>query len=183
MEIRLAATTDDAGADEVRRDELDMVIVSRFGVAHPRAAPGLREWRLVSDSLRVCVPLDHPLASAPGCAMSRLWDEPWVVSPGTTLGRFTLGLCATAGFEPRVVATVSDVSTAIGLVGLGWGVTIAPELTPAAGGAQFVRVPLEGQTIERHTVVIVRDGDHLSPRISATISAMLAISSQIAGDG
>ena len=182
MEIKLAATTDEAGADEVRRDELDMAIVSRYGVAEPQTAAGLRSWVLGHDVLQLCAPLGHRLAGRRSCEMSDLKDEAWIVSPGTRLGQLTMSLCAIAGFEPRVVATVNDVSTATGLVGFGWGITIAPQLTPAARGAEFIRIPLEGTEIVRHTVVIVRDGDHLSPRIAATIEAMLALSAEI-GEG
>ncbi|MCU1681418.1 MAG: DNA-binding transcriptional regulator, LysR family [Amycolatopsis sp.] len=176
MEIRLAATTDEAGADAVRRDQLDMVIVSRYGAAHPRTAPGLREWVLGHDPLRLCVPADHPLANRRSCTMAQLHDESWVVCPNSTLGQLTLSLCITAGFEPRVTATVNDIGTAIGLVGVGWGVTIAPELTPAGAEAKLVRLPIDGLDTLRHNVVIVRDGEHLSPRIAAVIAAVRGVS-------
>jgi DNA-binding transcriptional LysR family regulator len=175
MEIRLAATTDEAGADAVRRDQLDIVIVSRYGAAHPRTAPGLREWVLGHDPLRLCVPADHPLASARSCAMAQLRDESWIVCPDSTLGRLTMSLCTTAGFEPRLAATVNDIGTAIGLVGIGWGVTIAPELTPAGSEAKLVRLPIEGLDTVRHNVLIVRDGEHLSPRIAAAIAAVRSV--------
>lgn len=77
MEIRLVATTDEAGGDEVRRDQLDMVIMSRYGVAHPRTAPGLREWVLGHD----------PCACA--CRRTTRWRGPptarWL-SCGTSRG-------------------------------------------------------------------------------------------------
>jgi DNA-binding transcriptional LysR family regulator len=176
MEIRLVATTDEAGADAVRRDQLDMVIVSRYGAAHPRTAPGLREWVLGHDALRLCVPADHPLASAPSCTMAQLRDESWIVCPESTLGRLTMSLCTTASFEPRLAATVNDIGTAIGLVGIGWGVTIAPELTPVGAEAKLVRIPIDGLDTLRHSVVIVRDGEHLYPRIAAAIAAVRAVS-------
>jgi DNA-binding transcriptional LysR family regulator len=176
MEIRLAATTDESGADAVRRDKLDMVIVSRYGAARPRTAPGLREWVLGHDALRLCVPADHPLAGARGCTMAQLRDESWIVCPDSTLGRLTMGLCVTAGFEPRLTATVNDIGTAIGLVGIGWGVTIAPELTPVGTEAKLARLPIEGLDTLRHSVVIVRDGEHLYPRIAAAIAAVRAVS-------
>jgi DNA-binding transcriptional LysR family regulator len=176
MEIRLAATTDEAGADAVRRDQLDMVIVSRYGAAHPRSAPGLREWVLGHDALRLCVPADHPLANAPSCAMAQLRDESWIVCPDSTLGRLTMSLCVTAGFEPRLAATVNDIGTAIGLVGIGWGVTIAPERTPVGAEAKLVRIPIDGLDTLRHSVVIVRDGEHLYPRIAAAIAAVRSVS-------
>jgi len=176
MEIRLAATTDEAGADAVRRDQLDMVIVSRYGAAHPRTAPGLREWVLGHDALRLCVPADHPLANAPSCTMAQLRDESWIVCPESTLGRLTMSLCTTASFEPRLAATVNDIGTAIGLVGIGWGVTIAPDLTPVGTEAKLVRIPIDGLDTLRHSVVIVRDGEHLYPRIAAAIAAVRAVS-------
>jgi DNA-binding transcriptional LysR family regulator len=176
MELRLAATTDEAGAEAVRRDQLDMVIVSRYGAAHPRTAPGLREWVLGHDALRLCVPADHPLANAPSCTMAQLRDESWIVCPESTLGRLTMSLCTTAGFEPRLAATVNDIGTAIGLVGIGWGVTVAPDLTPVGSEAKLVRIPIDGLDTLRHSVVIVRDGEHLYPRIAAAIAAVRAVS-------
>lgn len=178
MEIRLAAITDEDGADALRRDQLDMVIVSRYGAAHPGTPPGLREWVLGHDPLRLCVPEDHPLAHAPSARMAPLRDESWIVCPNTVLGRLTMSLCTTAGIEPRIAATVNDIGSAIGLVAIGWGITIAPELTPSASGAPLARIPIEGLDTLRHNVVIVRDGDHLSPRIAAAIEAVRAVSAE-----
>src|ERR1700677_3144202 len=72
MEIRLTAITDETGADAVRRDELDMVILPRYGDNRTPTGQGLREWALGQDPLTLCVPPDHPLAGAGVCAMARL---------------------------------------------------------------------------------------------------------------
>jgi len=178
LEIRLAAITDEAGAQAVRRDQLDMVIVSRYGAAQPRTASGLREWVLGQDPLRLCVPADHPLASAQSAAMAQLRNESWIMCPDSRLGQLTMSLCITAGFEPKLAATVDDIGTAIGLVGIGWGITIAPELTPAGTEAKLARLPIDGLDTVRHSVVIVRDGEHLSPRIAAAIAAVRAVSAE-----
>ena len=176
MEIRLTAITDETGADAVRRDELDMVILPRYGDNRAPTGQGLREWALGQDPLTLCVPPDHPLAGAGVCAMARLADEPWVLSPNTTLGRLVTSMCVTAGFQPRLAATVNDAGTAIGLVGIGWGITIAPELTPPSPGAEVSRRRITGVDAVRHSVLIVRDGEHLSPRMAAAISAVRAVS-------
>jgi molybdate transport repressor ModE-like protein len=178
LEIRLAATTDEDGADEVRRGNLDMVILSRFGAPHPRAVLGLREWILGSDPLRLCVPPDHRLASVEEVEIGDLHDEPWIFCPTDALGRLTMSLCATAGFEPMLAASVNDVGTAVGLAGIGWGITIAPELTPSNTERPVARVPLTGVSTHRHSVLVVRDGEHLSPRISAAVAAVREISDQ-----
>jgi DNA-binding transcriptional LysR family regulator len=172
MEVRLVATTDDIGGDEVRRERLDMVIVSRFGAAHPKTAPGLREWILSHDPLRVCVPVGHRLADAEVCTLAQLRDEPWIVCPSSMLGRLTINLCITAGFEPNLAATVNDIGTAIDLVGAGWGVTIAPEMTPVGPEVPVVRIPVAGVDTLRYSILIVRDGDHLSPHMKTAIDAV-----------
>jgi DNA-binding transcriptional LysR family regulator len=179
MEIRLAAVSDEEGPDAVHRDQLDLVIISRYGNAREAARPGLREWVLGHDPLRLCVPVDHPLAGAAGCEMSRLADEPWVMCPDTSLGRLVRAMCVAAGFQPKVAATVQDVGTAISLVAIGWGITIAPELTPSGTPAPLARLPVTGIDTIRYTVLIARDGEHLSPRLAAAISAVRAVSAEL----
>jgi hypothetical protein len=111
--------------------------------------------------------------------MARLAGEPWIMCPGTALGRLVRSMCIAAGFQPRVAATVHDVGTAISLVGIGWGITIAPLLTPAATPAPVVRLPIDGVDTNRYSVLIVRDGEHLSPRMAATISAVRSVSAEL----
>jgi len=172
LEITLAATTDAEGADEIRLGNLDVVILSRFGATPGPAEPGLRQWVLGHDALRLCVPHGHRLAAADSCSVADLRDEPWVISPRTPLGQLTLNMCAVAGFRPTIAATVEDVAAAIGLVNVGWGVTIAPELTPAGRDATLRRIPLPGVWAFRHTVLLARDGEQESPAIAAVIAAV-----------
>jgi molybdate transport repressor ModE-like protein len=178
MQIRLVATTDEDGGNEVLRGHLDMVILSRYGSGRVRRVEGLREWVLGNDALRLCVPQEHRLAGASECAMAELQDEAWIMLSTGTLGQLAMTMCLTAGFQPNMAATVNDVGTAIGLVGIGWGVTIAPELTPAGPDSKVARIPIAGLDTVRHSVLIVRDGEHESPRIAAAIDAVRAVSAQ-----
>ncbi|MDX6253973.1 MAG: hypothetical protein QOJ11_307 [Frankiales bacterium] len=155
-----------------------MVIVSGFGRVRPLGGRGLREWVLGHDALRLRVAAAHRLAGATSCHMSDLRDEAWIVCPGSVLGQLTTTLCVTAGFQPVLAATVNDIGTAMGLVGIGWGVTIAPELTPVGSELPIARIPIVGVDTLRHSVLIVRDGEHLSPRLAAAIAAVRAVSAQ-----
>ena len=181
MEIRLASTTDETGPEAVRRDQLDMVIISRYGDSHGPTAPGLREWVLGHDPLRLCVPAGHPLADSVSCGMDQLRDAAWVMVPDSSLGRLVASMCAIAGYQPRVAATVDDVGTALGLVGMNWGITIAAELTPATVDAQVVRLRIAGLDTVRYNVLVARDGEHLSPRMAAVISAVRAVAAELPG--
>ena len=170
--ITLAATTDLRGPEEVRQGTLDMAMLSTFGVFPGSCGPGLREWVLGRDALRLCVPDGHRLAEAETAALTDLADEPWVLSPSTPLGQLTLGLCKAAGFDPTVVATVDDVATALGLVSVGWGVTIAPDLTPVGPGQRIVRLALPEVGASRHSVLVIRDGEQESPEIATVVEAV-----------
>lgn len=174
LEIQLVATTNEAGADEVLRDHLDMVILSRFGAASPRPVPGLRQWTLGHDTLHLYVPGGHRLAHAEVCHIEDLCDDAWIVCPTSTLGRLTMTLCITAGFRPTIAATVHDIGTAIGLVGIGWGITIAPRLTPFRPDLDVVRVPVAGLKAVRQSVLIIRDGEQELPRIAAAVAEVRA---------
>ena len=100
LEITLRSVTDLHGAEEVRRGQLDMVILSTFGASPPLPETGLRHWVLSRDPLLLCAPTKHPLAALDSCAVEQLRDEPWVVCQDNPLGTLVLGLCTAAGFRP-----------------------------------------------------------------------------------
>lgn len=173
LRLTLAATTDGTGAEEVRRGNLDLVILSRYGPSPGVAEAGLSQCVLGCDPLRLCVSRRHRLASRRECRVADLADEAWVVSPTTPLGQMTLGLCARAGFRPVIAATVHDVAAALGLVGAEWGITIAPALTPSDREADDLRrVALEDVEVVRHNVLVLRSGDEGVPAIGAVVSAV-----------
>jgi DNA-binding transcriptional LysR family regulator len=179
LEIQLAAVKDENAAELVHRGQLDMVILSRFGSAHASVGPGLREWDLGHDALRLCVPAEHRLAGAAACTLSDLRDEPWIINPAGTLGRLVTTLCVAAGFEPTVVATVDDLATALGLVSIGWGITVAPDLTAAHPESGIRRIQLNGLEAARHSILVVRDGEESLPHMSAVIAAVHVASEKV----
>lgn len=172
LEITLAAVTDEQAAEEIRRGHLDAAIASRFETRAPEAEQGLMEWTLGSDALRLCVPAGHRLAARKKIAFPDLADEGWVVCQANSLGRWVLRHCADAGYRPRIVASVHDVATAIGLVNVGWGITVAPELTPIGADGTVVHIPIERMNVRRYSVLIVRDGEQSLPEISAVVTAV-----------
>lgn len=172
LQVRLLAAPDEDAADDVASGRLDVAITSRYGSARPRA--GLVEWEVGHDELRLCVSRDHRLAGRAHCSMADLQNEEWVLATDSALGRLVVGLCAAAGFEPNITASVTDVSTAVGLVGLDWGVTIAPERTPDPNGVLH-RLHIDGLDVDRHSIVIARDGEQGVPRIAALVAAVQSL--------
>jgi len=127
MEIRLVATTDEAGPDEVLHGRLDMVILSRFGGGTTGTAAGLRAWVLGEDAVRLMRPRRSPFGEfgrVPHRGPARrvvdrlASEQPWSASPSA---------CASPPDSSRAWQQPSmTFGTAIGLVGIGWGITLAP---------------------------------------------------------
>jgi DNA-binding transcriptional LysR family regulator len=101
--------------------------------------------------------------------------------PDTSLGRLVRATCTAAGFQPRLAATVHDVGTALSLVSIGWGITVAPDLTPSGARAPVVRLPIAGIDTLRYTVLIVRDGEHLAPHLAAAVGAVRSVGAGLLG--
>jgi len=171
LEITLRSVTDLRGAEEVKRGHLDLVILSAFGASPPLPETGLRQWVLSRDHLRLVTPAKHEFAALESCTIEQLRDEPWIVCQDNPLGTLVLGLCTAAGFRPHLAATVQDIATALGLVAIGWGVTIAPELTPAGSEHAIRRIPLDGVDAQRYSVMICRDGEQDLPEVAAVVAA------------
>jgi DNA-binding transcriptional LysR family regulator len=79
----------------------------------------------------IALPARHPLAAAPGpLAVKGLAEEPFVMVPANLargLSDAVLGLCARAGFAPRVAQEAVQMQTVVSLVSSGLGVAIVPE--------------------------------------------------------
>jgi len=112
--------------DRLLSGELDACLSS------PKFEDGRLGWHpLWSQELFAVVSAEHPLAKANEIELVQLSNERFVgLNEGYGLRRVLDGLCREAGFVPRVVAQAEEVGTLIGLVGAGFGVTLAPREAP-----------------------------------------------------
>lgn len=83
------------------------------------------------DRLAVFLPQDHPLAGDKGpLSVAALAPWPFVAvnsSAGCGVRDHIVTRCALAGFQPDIVQEANELSTVLGLVAAGIGVTILPE--------------------------------------------------------
>ena len=180
LELTLTTASAETAADDVKNGRLDLVILSQFGTTPTPSESGVRQWVLGHDALRLCVPASHRLADSVRCSASDLNEDPWVINPNSALGQLTIGICAATGFRPVIGATVDDIGTALGLVSYGWGVTIAPDLTPVHPETAIRRIALDGVNVYRHSVLFVRQGEQHAPEIAVIVDAVKAASVEFA---
>jgi DNA-binding transcriptional LysR family regulator len=118
-------------------------------------SPALELETLAEHSLRVAVPVTHPLAAGDAVEVADLRGQQWIASRST--GEETL-LGAWPGLEgrPEIVHTTRDWLSKLRLVAAGCGITTIPSvLTPAVPpGVRVLRV--RGGPRERRRLVLAR---------------------------
>ncbi|MBR8654348.1 LysR family transcriptional regulator, partial [Achromobacter sp. Marseille-Q0513] len=120
--------------ENATRDLLESVAGGALDAAFVRASsrryPALQSVVLARETMLAALPSDHPLAreSTP-LPLSRLAGEAFVLyrrADGPGVQDELLDACRRSGFEPRVVADVPRLLSAVMLVAAGTGVTVVP---------------------------------------------------------
>ncbi|HLU54170.1 MAG TPA: LysR family transcriptional regulator [Pseudonocardia sp.] len=102
--------------------ELDLLLTHRYpGVSLPPAR-GLRRRLLLRDPLRLVLPRDHRLASAPEIALADLADEDWVSGAPGMPNR----ICLESLGPLHVAYETRDYEVTLALVAAGLGVSFVP---------------------------------------------------------
>ncbi len=94
------------------------------------------------------LPEDHRLAQNGTIPLASLSSDPFFIQqdpPGVGLGWSTLDACFQAGFTPQGVKLTQDVSTAIGMVSMGMGVTLVPQTQSTVKIPNVTYCQLEGE--------------------------------------
>ncbi len=145
--------------------QLDGLLTDRFDIGFFRPSPFLKipsdieTVILFKDHLSVVMPATHGLAaSQTPIAISALQTENFVFFPpdaGTGVHDHVLALCSHAGFLPKIVQAAKDVSSILGLVAAGLGISILPQtLRQDVGGLVFRKIA--GDAAASHVLLAVR---------------------------
>jgi len=108
--------------EAIRTGSIDVALIRG-----PAEIAGLTGVRLRGDRLGVALPFSHPLADAKTVAVEALADEPFVAFNrygATGLHDLVRGVCAAAGFVPRVVQEVETIDALAAAVAAGIGVAL-----------------------------------------------------------
>ncbi|MFE2280362.1 LysR family transcriptional regulator [Streptomyces sp. NPDC059454] len=136
---------------DVRLDIREMTTAPQIAALHeksidigllrepPTDETGLGFETVLTEPFVAVLPAAHPLAARRTVEVARLADSPFVLLPrvvGPRLHDRITGLCAEAGFTPRIAQHAVEWQTVCALVETGLGVSLAP--------ASIRRIRLEG---------------------------------------
>lgn len=128
--------------DRIRDEQIDVALVRNSVVD----TAGLTVTELVEEPMLVALPARHRLATGPedqALAMKSLIDEVFVLygPPGSGIYDCILTACQRAGFTPRLGQTAPQITSTLGLVAAGLGVSLVP--------ASMRRISMDGIAYRR----------------------------------
>jgi DNA-binding transcriptional LysR family regulator len=148
-------------------DQLDCLVAGTLDIGfvrpgEPGEAVGVTLQTILREPLFAVLPADHPLAIRKSLSIAALAGQPFILHPrqiGTGLYDKVMNLCAAAGFRPEVALEAHQMSTIVGLVATGLGVSVVPEAMRRihVDGARFV--PLDEADATMVLAVAHRHGD------------------------
>ncbi|ADB29964.1 transcriptional regulator, LysR family [Kribbella flavida DSM 17836] len=136
------------------------------------AADGLDLVKLLDDHLHVALPADHRLASEQRIDLTDLAKDSWVEDyPGAAA--VLTGLCARAGFVPRIDIECGSLLGKQAFVAAGYGVMLVPGLVVPALRPDVVVRELTGSPT-RTVYVATRAGDAPCGAVDGFLDALQA---------
>jgi DNA-binding transcriptional LysR family regulator len=161
--------------EAVRLGQVDLALAVRYDQVPEPPVGGLHEEPLAGDRVRLVVgPEPEPSRGARPRPLPRTLDgyagRPWILTADSGLGALVLHSCAAAGFTPDVVARTGDTQAVLGLVSLGWGVSLMPDLVPDRPGYPVRRIAPDGLELVRHLSLVARSGALERPAVAAVVA-------------
>lgn len=151
-EVSLVEAEPPRSVEMLRAGDCDIALAFRYADAE-ESWDDLVVRPLLADPLVGVVPPGHPLAGADGVGLGELAGERWIA--GCPRCRTHLvGLCARAGFAPRIDFATDDYPAVVGLVAAGVGVTVLPRLALESVRARGVAVVALRPGVRREVVAL-----------------------------
>ncbi len=130
--------------------------------------PHLDSIPILQENFLLVLPKDHVLAAHDQVPLKALKDEA-IILPSLDVLPFyqqVIFLCREAGFEPKVVDTISatGIVTLLSLVIAGIGVTILPSHVQVLHREGLIYKPIQDKALIRHITAVWRQ-DNLSPTL------------------
>lgn len=151
--------------------DVDLALVFSYEDSPSVDGPGLRWQPLADEPVVLVVGADHPAASRRRLALRDLAGEEWIVGCARCRAH-TLGLCAAAGFEPRVRHVSDDYVVVQNLVAVGLGVTLLPQSALDAYRHPEVSVRAHASFGTRTFGVVHREGAENVPATRALLAEL-----------
>jgi LysR family hydrogen peroxide-inducible transcriptional activator len=135
--LRVVEETTPVLLESLRTLAIDIAILSL-----PLPHRGFQTTPLLTERLCAALPPDHPRANASSISLRELRDERFVMLRDSHCFReISLAACHRAHLDPRIAFESNQISSLLGMVAAGMGVSLVPEMAIDPGArCRYVRI-------------------------------------------
>jgi DNA-binding transcriptional LysR family regulator len=168
VEVTLTGMTSNQQITALQEQRIDIGFCRLSG---NDVAGKLRLQVISKEAFCVVLPHGHPLAQQEAVNLSNLAGEPFILFPrslGNTLFDHIMRVCHQAGFTPAIEQEAIQMTTIIGLVAAGFGVSVLPAsvMKLPHAGVRYVLLP----RVEPAPVSIVWNDEAVAPTLMKFIN-------------
>jgi DNA-binding transcriptional LysR family regulator len=159
---------------QLRRGEIDVALTFDYPSIPTIEDRDLERTLLLTESMHLCLPKDHPLAAREVVPLAELHDSVWLCgSLPSSCGEVVLGACRAAGFEPRVGFESDDYNVMQGFIAAGLGFTLIPDLVLPTLRSELVVRATDPPAPQRRVWAATRAEGSRSPATKAMVETLV----------
>jgi molybdate transport repressor ModE-like protein len=153
--------------------DIDIGIVFDYPLLAEPEERDIERVLLLTESMHLAVPADHPLAKSAKVKLADLADEAWLcgVRP-SSCGELIVQACRDAGFEPNIAFESEEYQVLQGYVAAGLGFTLLPDLALANLHPDLVIRPTQPEAPKRRVWAAVRSKGARSAATEAMLETL-----------
>ena len=181
-EVRLSVTDaePEASLPRLRGGELDLALTFDYPSVPHADERDLDRTLVLTESMYVALPADHPLAGREVVPLSELAEFEWLCgSCPSSCGEVVIAACRNAGFEPRIGFESDDYNVMQGFIAAGLGVTLLPDLALPTLRADLVVRATEPPAPVRNVWAVARTEGSRSPASEEMLSILVEVGASI----
>jgi molybdate transport repressor ModE-like protein len=166
----------------LRAAEIDLAIVFDYPMVPDEADDrDVERVPLLTESMYLALPAEHPLAARKTVRMADLADEAWLcgVRP-SSCGEAVVRACREAGFEPRIAYESDEYQVLEGYVAAGLGFTLLPDLALPTLGPGLVVRPTNPEAPQRRVWAATRAEGARSAATDAMVGILRRVGERFA---
>jgi DNA-binding transcriptional LysR family regulator len=161
--------------------DIDVAIVFDYPLLASPSDRDVEKVPLVTESMHLALPRDHPKAASGRLSLSDFANEAWLcgVRP-SSCGELIVEACRDAGFEPRIAFESEEYQVLQGYVAAGLGVTLLPDMVLPDLRPDLVVRPTDPEAPKRRVWAAVRAKGARSAATEAMLETLREVADEFA---
>ncbi len=180
VRLTVADAEPEESLPRLRAGDLDLALTFDYPSIPKTEERDLDRELVLTESMYVALPAEHPLASRQVVPLGELSEMTWLCgSLPSSCGEVVLAACRDAGFEPRVGFETDDYHVMQGFIVAGLGTTLLPDLALPTLREGLVVRPTTPTAPQRRVWATVRSEGSRSPSTQAMLEILTEVGANL----